>query len=320
MSDVVPRLDTIEFDQLVELARGDIPRYAPDWTDHNLHDPGMTLIDLLAWIVDQQVFRAGFVGGRHRRAFAALLGQRPTGPTPARGLVWPDGPVPGEAVRCRPGSDVVCLQHLDLDFALAWSDTPSDTRRRPTPAPSSTSRRWPSPVSASPMAASKLASASTGRRRIVGPRTRQAADSAVTLRFDGPLGATGQSLVSLGIEVAPPPGPPPAPGDRPWGPVRYAYRVGSTRWVELEVVHDGTAGLARTGAVILAVPPAGRRDRRLGASTLVRPGVLPRGPADPGRDRQRAPRRRSAAGWRRPRSGRAPANPTRPSRSTPPVS
>ena len=42
MSDLVPRLDTVEFDQLVEQARGDIPRYAPDWTDHNLHDPGMT--------------------------------------------------------------------------------------------------------------------------------------------------------------------------------------------------------------------------------------------------------------------------------------
>src|SRR4051812_48366331 len=125
MSDVVPRLDTIEFDELVEQARGDIPRYAPDWTDHNLHDPGMTLIDLLAWIVDQQVFRVGFVGGRHRAAFAALLGRQATGPTPARGLIWPDRPV-REGRFVAVGSDVVCQQHVDLDFGLAWDNPACD--------------------------------------------------------------------------------------------------------------------------------------------------------------------------------------------------
>lgn len=85
----VPNLDTIAFDALVEEGRALIPRYAPDWTDHNLHDPGITLLDLLAWVVDQQVYRIGFVGDAHLRAFAALLAVQPKPAQPARGLLWP---------------------------------------------------------------------------------------------------------------------------------------------------------------------------------------------------------------------------------------
>ena len=240
MSDVVPDLDTIEFDQLVELARGEIPRYTPDWTDHNLHDPGMTLIDLLAWVVDQQVFRAGFVGGRYRRSFAALLGQRPSGPRPARGLVWPTRPLTeGRIVQA--GIEVVCLQHLDVSFTL---DVDAEL--------------YLPPVALTAVGLSRdgdelPASHTSGGSWDVG----SPADAAVTLRLNGPLGAAGPTRVALGVEVAPPPGPAPAPGDRMWGPVEYAYRIGAARWVELKVVHDGTGGLARTGVVILAVPPAG---------------------------------------------------------------
>ena len=85
----VPDLDTADFDSLVEEGRGLIPRFAPGWTDHNLHDPGMTLLDLLAWFVDQQMYRIGFVSDAHIAAFAALLGVVPQGAAPAGGLIWP---------------------------------------------------------------------------------------------------------------------------------------------------------------------------------------------------------------------------------------
>ena len=240
MNDVVPDLDTIEFDQLVELARGEIPRYAPDWTDHNLHDPGMTLVDLLAWVVDQQVFRAGFVGGRYRSAFAALLGQRTIGPKPARGLVWPAQPLPeGRIVQA--GIPMVCLQHLDVGCTL---DVDTEL--------------YLPPVAVTAVALTRdgdklPASATGGGSWDIG----SPADATVTLQLNGPLGADGPVRVALGFDVAPPPGPPPAPGDRPWGPVGYAYRIGTGAWVELTVVHDGTEGLARTGVVVLTMPPAG---------------------------------------------------------------
>ena len=105
MSLPVTKLDTIDFEALFTEARDLVPRYAPEWTDHNLHDPGITLIDLLAWITDQEIFRIGFVSDRHRQAFAALLGVRPRLAIPARGLLWPVAS--GRAAERRGGMTVV---------------------------------------------------------------------------------------------------------------------------------------------------------------------------------------------------------------------
>jgi hypothetical protein len=80
----LPNLDTRRWQDLVDEARALIPRYAPAWTDHNAHDPGVTLIELVAWLVEQQIYRVNRIPDRHRRKFLALAGffQRP--PAPAR--------------------------------------------------------------------------------------------------------------------------------------------------------------------------------------------------------------------------------------------
>jgi hypothetical protein len=46
MSLPIPDLDDKTFEELVEEAKKLIPLYAPEWTDHNLHDPGITFIEL----------------------------------------------------------------------------------------------------------------------------------------------------------------------------------------------------------------------------------------------------------------------------------
>lgn len=115
----ITKLDTIDFEALVEEGRGLIPRYAPDWTDHNLHDPGMTLLDLLAWFVDQQVYRIGFVGDAHFAAFAALLGIAPQGATPARGLIWPRLDAISHDRKLAEGARVHPREQPDLAFAVS---------------------------------------------------------------------------------------------------------------------------------------------------------------------------------------------------------
>jgi hypothetical protein len=47
-------IDDIDFDALVEIARANLPTLAPEWTDYNYSDPGITLIELLSWIADSQ--------------------------------------------------------------------------------------------------------------------------------------------------------------------------------------------------------------------------------------------------------------------------
>jgi hypothetical protein len=46
----IPVLDNITFDELVDEAIQLIPQYSREWTDHNVHDPGRTLIELFAWL------------------------------------------------------------------------------------------------------------------------------------------------------------------------------------------------------------------------------------------------------------------------------
>jgi hypothetical protein len=69
----VPTLDDRRFDDLVEEARALIPAYQPDWTDHNESDPGITLLELFAWLAEMLIYRADQVPERQLRAFLRLL-------------------------------------------------------------------------------------------------------------------------------------------------------------------------------------------------------------------------------------------------------
>lgn len=80
----LPNLDTRRWSDLVAEGQALIPRYAPEWTDHNVHDPGIMLMELLAWLVEQEIYRANRVPERHRRKFLALAGYPPAPPAAAR--------------------------------------------------------------------------------------------------------------------------------------------------------------------------------------------------------------------------------------------
>ena len=40
-----------------------IPRYAPGWTDHNVSDPGITVLELFAWLTEAMLYRINRVLG-----------------------------------------------------------------------------------------------------------------------------------------------------------------------------------------------------------------------------------------------------------------
>jgi predicted phage baseplate assembly protein len=80
----IPNLDDRSYDQLVKEAIRRIPVYAPDWTDHNVHDPGITLIELFAWLTEMQLYSLNRIGDRHYLKYLKLLGIQPRPARPAR--------------------------------------------------------------------------------------------------------------------------------------------------------------------------------------------------------------------------------------------
>lgn len=96
------RLDDTSFDALVALARRRLPALAPEWTDYNYHDPGITIVELLAWVADSQVYSLARNRNDERLAMARLLGAEPGGAIPGRGLLYPLEP-PAAARSIGPG-------------------------------------------------------------------------------------------------------------------------------------------------------------------------------------------------------------------------
>jgi predicted phage baseplate assembly protein len=71
-----PILDDRKFQDIVSEARSLIPRYCPEWTDHNLSDPGITFIELFAWIMDTLLYRLNKVPEKSYIRFLDLIGIR----------------------------------------------------------------------------------------------------------------------------------------------------------------------------------------------------------------------------------------------------
>ncbi len=77
MSLIAPDLDNLRFQKdLVDEARRRIIRYCPDWTDYNVSDPGITLIELFAWMTEMIVYRLNQVPDKNHLKFMELLGMQ----------------------------------------------------------------------------------------------------------------------------------------------------------------------------------------------------------------------------------------------------
>ncbi|GHO83202.1 putative baseplate assembly protein [Dictyobacter formicarum] len=69
-----PNLDDRVWQDLVDEALALIPKYAPQWTDYSPGDPGRTLIELFAWLVEGLIYRLNRVPEKNYIAFLNLLG------------------------------------------------------------------------------------------------------------------------------------------------------------------------------------------------------------------------------------------------------
>jgi len=84
---IPPNLDDRTWQKLKDEAIKLIPRYAPEWTDHNPSDLGITLIELFSWIAEQIIFRLNRVPDKNYIEFLNLLGITRNPATPAKAKI-----------------------------------------------------------------------------------------------------------------------------------------------------------------------------------------------------------------------------------------
>lgn len=93
MSLPLTNLDDRSFQDLVDEAKRMIPQLCPEWTNHNLSDPGVALIELFAWMTEMTLFRLNQVPDVFYTRMLNLLGfeQFPASAAQAELTFWVGG-------------------------------------------------------------------------------------------------------------------------------------------------------------------------------------------------------------------------------------
>lgn len=79
-------LDYETYEDIISAARNRIISLYPEWTDYNYHDPGITLIELFAWMKESQQYYMDQIGVPNKLEYLKLLGIRRRPKQPARTL------------------------------------------------------------------------------------------------------------------------------------------------------------------------------------------------------------------------------------------
>jgi predicted phage baseplate assembly protein len=104
MNQLMPQLFDRHYADLVALGQSRLPGIAPDWTDFNVHDPGIMLMELLAWVAEAQMYSLARMRTDERAAYAALFGVRAAGNRAATGILWSDPLDPNSPAKTFAGS------------------------------------------------------------------------------------------------------------------------------------------------------------------------------------------------------------------------
>jgi predicted phage baseplate assembly protein len=238
MSLPAPNLDDRRFQDLVDDAKRMVQRNCPEWTDHNVSDPGVTLIETFAYMVDQLIYRLNRVPDRHYVKFLELLGVELFPPTAATADVtfWLSAPQ-RDTVMIAPGTEVATVR-TETEEAVTFSTVselaivPCTVTQLGSSTPDEQVRLHPRTVQGDAPFFCFQRQPRPGDSLLVG-LDRPVGSCAIALRFEGIL---------EGVGVNP---------DRP--PIVWEASDG-TGWVRCVVDHDDTGGLNRPGDIVLHIP------------------------------------------------------------------
>ena len=82
-----PVLDDRTFDQLVQEALARVPVHTPEWTNLNESDPGVTVLELFAFLTENLLYRANRIPEANRLKVLSMLGIAVAPASPGTGLI-----------------------------------------------------------------------------------------------------------------------------------------------------------------------------------------------------------------------------------------
>ncbi|MEV0323001.1 putative baseplate assembly protein [Streptomyces sp. NPDC050658] len=233
-----PHLDDRRFQDLVDDAKRFIQRRCPEWTDHNVSDPGVALVEAFAQMVDQLVYRLNRVPEKVHLGFLDLLDLKLTAPQAARADVtfWLSAPqdtsvvVPAgtEVATPRAGSGQPCVFTVDRDLEIV----PTAFQQLGTAEAGHVAVLVTERFAAGDPVTCFSQHPVPGDTLLIG-LTQPAPRCAVVLRMDC-------ALEGVGISPTHP-------------PLLWEARCGQG-WERCEVQRDTTGGLNRPGEVVLHLP------------------------------------------------------------------
>ncbi|MEH1128246.1 putative baseplate assembly protein [Micromonospora sp. CPCC 206061] len=238
MSLPAPNLDDRRFQDIVDEAKRRIPRHCPDWTDHNVSDPGVALIELFAWMTEMTLYRLNQVPDRLYVKFLELVGVELFSAVPSRAdLLFTLTAPRQEPMRIPAGSQVSTERSGDEEPVVFLTE--SDLRLVPpqlvaclTPTGDRYEDRW-----------DDLRRAATSVRLFSTLRP----DEAVYFGF---ADSVASHLLRLDVTTGPE-----GAGVDPRRPPRCWEAWDGREWRDVRILDDTSAGFNSPGQVTLLMPP-----------------------------------------------------------------
>src|SRR5215216_252508 len=84
---LIPSIDDRRYQELLDEALARIPVHNREWTNFNKSDPGVTLLEIFAFMTESLLYRSNQIPERNRLKFLSLLGIPLRPASSARGLV-----------------------------------------------------------------------------------------------------------------------------------------------------------------------------------------------------------------------------------------
>ena len=250
MSIPVPSLDDRRFQDLVDDAKRRIGDRCPEWTDHNVSDPGVTLIELFAQMTEETIYRLNRVPDKVLTILMNTIGIRlqPARAAQTRLTFWLSAPTRFWAAT---GEDTPLLAPAGVEVSTERTSTGDRVSFRTTE---------PLRLHRAEVVGRHLAAAGPSRR----PGEVRAVDGHGFVQVFG--SGTPEPGAAFFVQLARPlPGcavkveidcePNRGTGILPDAPPLVWEAWGRGMWQPCEVDRDTTGGLNRPGSVFLHVPP-----------------------------------------------------------------